>query len=301
MYILRGMDILYYSTNCTHCQKLLQYLAKNGLSTKMNFLTVDRRTVDQASGQTYLLLDRGTKVLLPPNVDSVPSLVLVSQNYRVVTGNDIYGYLTPKLQNMNDAATKNNGEPMGYQMGLGDVVSEKFTDYGMSPEELSTKGRGGSRQMHNYVSPKNDMFSIPTPSDDYKADKIGEIDMESLQQKRNAEIANATKNMPIIEINHQNYRVPAPRGPPPTHALTEHGSTRGPPPVPLQIEYQQHPGQNGPPKQLPAHYFTHTPQQSINQMPQQQMQYGRPPAYPNQNFQRGGYPNAYPNAYLVNI
>ncbi len=257
------MDILYYSTNCVHSQKLLQYLAKNGLSNKMNFLSVDRRNVDPVSGQTHLIIDRGTKVLLPPNVQCVPSLVLVNQNYRVLTGNEIYSHLTPKLQDMNDRATKNNGEPLGYQIGGGAIVSEKFTDYGMSPEELSSKGKGGSRQLYNYVPAAHEGFSIPTPKDDYKADKIGEVDMESLQQKRNADITNATKNMPIIEINHHNYTVPAPRGPPPSHNI---------------IQQPQQPRQNPQQQQIPAHYYTHSYGTG-----------GQPPR---------GYMN---NSYLVNI
>ena len=266
------MDILYYSTNCVFSQKLLQYLAKNGLSSKMNFLSVDRRSADPNSGQIHLLLDRGTKVLLPPNVQSVPSLVLVSQNFRVMTGNEIYAHLTPKLQDMNDLATGNNGEPLGYQIGSGAVVSERFTDYGMTPEELSSKGRGGMRQMHNYVAAAHLGFSIPTPKDEYKADKIGEVDMESLQQKRNTDVTKATQNMPIIEINHQNYAVPAPRGPPQQQPNQMN---------PNQMQQQPRQNQNhNAPKQIPAHYYTH------QQQPQQQF--------------RGGS-GGYANSYMVNI
>jgi hypothetical protein len=277
------MDILYYSTNCTHSQKLLQYLAKNGLSSKMNFLSVDRRTVDPVSGQTYLILDRGTKVMLPPNVQAVPSLVLINQNFRVLSGAEIYGHLTPKLQDMTDRATGNNGEPLGYQIGGGDIVSERFTDYGMSPEELSSKGRGGMRQMHNYVPAAHSGFSIPTPKDDYKSDKVGEVDMESLQQKRNADVTNATKNMPLIEINHQSYTVPTPRGPPPVGgSIPPYGSqqtfqTGGQSP-PYGSQHNPPHNNGGGPNQsnkaIPAHYFTL--------------------GGPNQN-------KAFPNSYLVNI
>ena len=281
------MDILYYSTNCTHSQKLLQYLAKNGLSSKMNFLSVDRRTVDPVSGQTYLILDRGTKVMLPPNVQSVPSLVLINQNFRVLSGAEIYGHLTPKLQDMTDRATGNNGEPLGYQIGGGDIVSERFTDYGMSPDELSSKGRGGMRQMHNYVPAAHSGFMIPTPTDDYKADKVGEVDMESLQQKRNSEVTNATKNMPLIEINHQNYSVPTPRGPPPVGGVNaptyQHGGSYQHGGPYQHAGLYQHAGSNGggpnqSNKAIPAHYFT----------------VGGPQ-------HNGSQTKAFPNSYLVNI
>jgi len=192
---------------------------------------------------------------------------------------------------MNDRATKNNGEPLGYQIGGGAIVSEKFTDYGMSPEELSSKGRGGSRQLYNYVPAAHEGFSIPTPKDDYKADKIGEIDMESLQQKRNSDITNATKNMPIIEINHHNYTVPAPRGPPPSHNII-----------------QQHPQQSqsqsqsqSQPQQIPAHYYmardSRSSESHMEQPPRgyQMARVEQPPR---------GYQMAHveqPSRYLVNI
>jgi hypothetical protein len=253
----------------------------------MNFLSVDRRTVDPVSGQTYLILDRGTKVMLPPNVQSVPSLVLINQNFRVLSGAEIYGHLTPKLQDMTDRATGNNGEPLGYQIGGGDIVSERFTDYGMSPDELSSKGRGGMRQMHNYVPAAHSGFMIPTPTDDYTADKVGEVDMESLQQKRNSEVTNATKNMPLIEINHQNYSVPTPRGPPPVGGVNaptyQHGGSYQHGGPYQHAGLYQHAGSNGggpnqSNKAIPAHYFT----------------VGGPQ-------HNGSQTKAFPNSYLVNI
>lgn len=255
----------------------------------MNFLSVDRRTVDPVSGQTYLIMDRGTKVMLPPNVQAVPSLVLINQNFRVLSGAEIYGHLTPKLQDMTDLATGNNGEPLGYQIGGGYIVSERFTDYGMSPEELSSKGRGGMRQMHNYVPAAHSGFTIPTPKDDYKSDKVGEVDMESLQQKRNADVTNATKNMPLIEINHQSYTVPTPRGPPPMGGSTPPlipaiMGGQGPYGSPPSFSHGPNPNQSN--KAIPAHYFTLG---GPNQMG---------------GYNQMGGPNqtkAFPNSYLVNI
>jgi hypothetical protein len=191
---------------------------KNSLSQKLNCLCIDKRTKDPHTGQTHIVLDRGTKVLLPPNVDSVPALLLVNEKYRVIVGQDIYQYLNPKVESQNNAATGNNGEPAGFLLGntVQNVMSEQYTFYNMSPDELSSKGRGGMRQMHNYVPATMDSFKIPTPEETYKSDKIGEVSMDSLQQKRNQEILEVKPPMSlsIDSIGTNNTNVYAPSGPP---------------------------------------------------------------------------------------
>lgn len=307
------MDILYYSNNCVHSQKLLQYLAKNGLTNKLNFLSIDRRTRDPANGQVYLVLDRGTKVMLPPNVHNVPSLVLLSQNCQVLVGNDIYQHLTPRIQGMVADATGNNGEPAGFLLsGGGAIVSEKYTSYSMTPEELSSKGRGGGRQMHNYVTANHDAFTIPTPPDNYKADKIGEVDMESLQQRRNSDVSSQKNLMGIVPDNSQQSPVYAPRGP---------ANSYGAPQQPDGGRTQEIPYQQMAPQQMQAPPQMQAPsQQQMQYNPQMQMQMQQPPqfAYPSsipamsgQHGFSGGGPNGgqngshngshNPASYLVNI
>lgn len=186
------MDVLYYSNYCKHCKKLLQYLAKNGLQNSMNCLCIDKRVKNQYTGQTFIVTERGAQILLPPNIQRVPSLLLVKNQYNIIIGDEIYNHFTPKVSHQNNLATGNNGEPFGYLFGsipnFMNVVSEQYTYYNMSPDELSSKGRGGMRQMHNYVSAAHDYLNIPTPDETYKSDKIGNVSMETLQQQRNEEI-----------------------------------------------------------------------------------------------------------------
>jgi len=68
-------------------------------------------------------------------------------------------------------------------------VSEQFTYVNMTPEELSSKGSGGNRQMYNYVAATQDTGYIQTPPDNYKPDKLGDgLTIEQLQQQRNTEL-----------------------------------------------------------------------------------------------------------------
>jgi hypothetical protein len=187
------MDILYYSNYCPHSQKVLQTLVKGNLSDKISFICIDKRQTDNKNGQTYVHLENGGKVVLPPNVQSVPSLLLVKDNYRIICGDEILRFYHKDLKSQSDIATKQNGEPSSYQImkanGGTNVTSEQYTLYDMSPDELSAKGNGGNRQLHNYVPVSNNMNLIPTPDDTYKPDKVSnDVTVDSLQQRRMDEI-----------------------------------------------------------------------------------------------------------------
>ena len=187
------MDILYYSNYCPHSQKVLQTLVKGNLSDKVSFICIDKRQTDNKNGQTYVHLENGGKVVLPPNVQSVPSLLLVKDNYRIICGDEILRFYHKDLKSQSDIATKQNGEPSSYQLmkanGGTNVTSEQYTLYDMSPDELSAKGNGGNRQLHNYVPVSNNMNLIPTPDDTYKPDKVSnDVTVDSLQQRRMDEI-----------------------------------------------------------------------------------------------------------------
>ena len=70
------MDILYYSNHCKHSQKILQFLVKGNMTDKLNFICIDKRVRDAQNNQTYILLENGKRVSLPPNVHSVPALFM---------------------------------------------------------------------------------------------------------------------------------------------------------------------------------------------------------------------------------
>jgi hypothetical protein len=188
-----SMDILYYSNYCVHSKKILQFLAKESLANQLNCICIDKRTCDPKTGQIYIILENGKQIMMPPNVHSVPSMLLVKQNFKVILGEDILQYLQPKVKQQNAIATQHQGEPMGFILNQSNngmsIVSEQYTYYNMTPDELSAKGKGSGRQMYNYVSANDDTYSISTPPDTYRPDKLsGDVTLDSLQQKRNEDI-----------------------------------------------------------------------------------------------------------------
>lgn len=196
------MDILYYSNYCKHCQKLLQTLVKANMSSKISFVCIDKRVNDPKTHQTYIVLENGSRVIMPPNIHSVPSLLLIKQNYKVLMGDDILKHYHPEMKELNARATQNNGEPMAYPLlasnGGTNIVSEQYTMYNMSPDELSAKGRGGNRQMYNYVSAGDDIKFIETPADTYRPDKLSNsVTIDTLQQQRMDEVAQIVPKQPF--------------------------------------------------------------------------------------------------------
>lgn len=187
------MDILYYSNYCKHCQRLVQTLVKGNLSNKISFVCIDKRVRDAKSNQEYIVLENGSKIVMPPNIHSVPSLLLIKQNYRLLMGDEIMQHLHPQIKQLNEAATNFNGEPISYSLGGStsgsNIISEQYTYYNMTPDELSAKGKGSNRQMYNYVSANDDIKLINTPPDNYRPDKLSNnVTIESLQQQRLNEI-----------------------------------------------------------------------------------------------------------------
>jgi|TARA_B110000093_G_scaffold67305_1_gene73169 hypothetical protein len=187
------MDILYYSNYCTHSQKTVNTLVKGNLKDKISFICIDKRTQDPTTKRTHITLENGKKVLLPPNVHSVPTLLLVNENYRSIMGDDIVKHFHNDMKKKSVTFSKTASEPSGFELGgsVGgvNIMSEKYTMYNLTSDELSAKGNGGNRSMHNYVTTENDMLFIETPEDNYVADKISnDVTLDNIQQTRMDEI-----------------------------------------------------------------------------------------------------------------
>jgi hypothetical protein len=183
------MDILYYSNYCKHSQKIIQTLVKANMSDKISFICIDKRTRDNKTNQTYITLETGGKVIMPPNIQSVPSLLVVKHGYKVIVGDEIITHYHGTLKSVNASHIKNGGEPSAFYLGKSsggsNIMSEQYTMYNLSPDELSAKGIGGKRQLYNYVPVDDNIQFINTPEDNYQADKVSTgVTIDSLQQKR---------------------------------------------------------------------------------------------------------------------
>lgn len=187
------MDVLYYSNDCPNSQKVIKYIAKNSLIDKINAICIDKRTVDKITGEIYVRLENGKLVMLPPNIHSVPALLMVKNNYSSIFGQDIINYFEPLVKEKTEEAYQYNGEPLGVSLAPSSagvsIMSEQYTMYDLSPDDLSAKSRSEKRPMYNYVSATHQPYKIPTPPDTYRPDKIGEsVSIETLTQKRNSDI-----------------------------------------------------------------------------------------------------------------
>jgi len=184
--------ILYYSNFCEHSKKLLQVLSKTTVAKDIHFICIDNRVKD-ANNKVFIVLQNGQKIIMPENVTKVPALLLLNQNYKVMYGEAIYEYLKPQQEVVVKQATKNNLEPSAFSFagfGSGGIASDNYSFLDMDSDSLGTKGNGGLRQMHNYVT-LSDNFVIPTPQDEFEYGKIkdGEMKIEDLQRQRDQDLS----------------------------------------------------------------------------------------------------------------
>ena len=89
--------IFYYSNFCNNCKNLLQFISKENLQADMHFINIDNRV--KKNNATYIVLQNKQEILLPPSVSSVPAILLLNQNQKVIFGQDIGKYLENKKMN----------------------------------------------------------------------------------------------------------------------------------------------------------------------------------------------------------
>ncbi len=183
-------SILYYSNLCEHSKKLLQTISKNQLSNDVHFICIDKRVKD-ANNKIYIVLENGQRIIMPENVNRVPALLLLNQNYNVLYGDAILQHMRPKQLAAVKQATHNQMEPDAFSFGGGYVASDQYSFLDMDAQSLEAKGNGGTRQMHNYVDINFvDPVSKPINEDEYKkAARMPEgLTVEQLQQQRDRDM-----------------------------------------------------------------------------------------------------------------
>jgi len=202
--------ILYYSNQCEKSKKTLQSLARGSAQKDVHFMCIDKRI--KVGNNWYIVLENGDKVILPPQIDRVPALLLLSQGHKVLFGEAILHHMQPRIVVANNAATQNNGEPFPFStgkdfMGGFGVASDNFSFLDQTSDELAAKGSGGLRQLYNYAT-IDFHDKINTPTEDYTPDKVGSVSMEQLQQKRNSEIGGAQNQFQQQQQQQRNFQPP---------------------------------------------------------------------------------------------
>jgi cell division septal protein FtsQ len=182
-------SVLYYSEFCQHCKNLLRLLSKSKTKDNLHFICIDIRE-KQSNGETHIILENGQKLLLPSTVNTVPSLLLLNNGNKVLGGiGKVMEYLKPQQEIEKKIATKSNMEPLAFSTSeMGTIQSDNFSYLDLTADDLSAKGNGGLRMMHNYTGWEQNT-TIATPPDDYVPNKVGNVDMGKLQEKRNTEVS----------------------------------------------------------------------------------------------------------------
>lgn len=181
--------VLYYSNYCKSSNKVLQLLSKYDIK-NLHFVCIDGRI--NKNGNTYAILPNGQEMLIPKNITAVPSLMILNQQYNVISGVDeIMNFFQRNIDRQINNATKNNTVPIntpsnnGYLefSGFGGgIVSDHFSFLDQDDTELSTKGNGGMRQMHNYATINEDIISknVANNTQESSGNKIKDGDTSSL-------------------------------------------------------------------------------------------------------------------------
>lgn len=188
-------SIIYYSNNCDKSKAVLTALSKSRVQDDIHFLCIDKRVrAANGSGGWHIITETGERVLLPPQVNRVPALLLLNKGHMVLYGEQILQHFQPKNVALNNEATGFNGEPNAFSLGresMGGfgVASDNYSFLDQSADELSAKGNGGMRQLYNYAT-IDTVDKIETPPDNYSPDKVGSVSLEQLQQKRQMDIQN---------------------------------------------------------------------------------------------------------------
>ena len=180
--------ILYYSNYCDKCKQVLQTVGRSSAKDNIHFLCIDNRVTRNTA--TYIVLEQGNEVLLPPTVTKVPAMLLLNRGHQVLFGDDILRHIAPQQEEKKEAAVMNNGEPMAFCLGNSSygVASDNFSFLDQDSESLSAKGEGGMRQLHHYTA-LNDNSTIETPPDNYEPHTIKGVNLEKLQQQRKTNVS----------------------------------------------------------------------------------------------------------------
>jgi hypothetical protein len=195
-------NILYYSNYCDKCKDILRTVGNSEIKKDIHFICIDKRFRDPQTGGIYVTLENQQKIVLPPQIQKVPAMLLLKEGNKVIFGTEIVNKIKPKNDLVDARATGYNGEPMAFSLGNDNiggfgVASDNFSYWDQGSDELLAKGDGGTRQMYNYAT-VNQSSNIDTPADTWQPDKVNENSYKEMEDQRNNDLRMQQMNKPSI-------------------------------------------------------------------------------------------------------
>ena len=195
-------NILYYSNYCDKCKDILRTVGNSEIKKDIHFICIDKRFRDPQTGGIYVTLENQQKIVLPPQIQKVPAMLLLNEGNKVIFGIEIVDKIKPKNDLVDARATGFNGEPMAFSLGNDNiggfgVASDNFSYWDQGSDELLAKGEGGARQMYNYAT-VNQASNIDTPADTWQPDKVNENSFKEMEDQRNDDLRMQQMNKPTI-------------------------------------------------------------------------------------------------------
>jgi hypothetical protein len=176
------MNVLYYSNYCKHSERILQFIVKSDLTKKISAICIDKRKKDPRTGQYVIVLENGKSVTLPPNVHSVPSL-LIHPHYNVISGDEIMRYYQPVVEEMQQKAVGDLGEPAGYEIYGNGSISDQYTNF----------MDGGNQNKTNFVGADHYVEPIRADPENYRPNKLSpDVTIDKLHSYRMEEMQKLT-------------------------------------------------------------------------------------------------------------
>ena len=159
-----NQNIFYYSNFCPHSQRVLKFLVRANLTTEIAFVCIDKRGNDPNTNQMYIIMENGDRVLMPPNIHSVPAILMIKSNYKVIYGDEIIRHYEPNIVNDKMSATNFNGEPSGFSMNGSSLLDARSMGISLDatyngrqtiqtppPEKGNNKIKDGDNTMTNQM------------------------------------------------------------------------------------------------------------------------------------------------------
>jgi len=132
-------EIIYYSNYCPHSIRIIDFLTRSDLIRNVQMIPVDKRWRDPVTGQDYVVLQNGSKKILPPNIHSVPAMLLTKRHYEVLYGNEITKYFEQEIGGILSNPNSTNvfqqiqrNEPSGFTFGgpaIDNYISASHNNY----------------------------------------------------------------------------------------------------------------------------------------------------------------------------